>query len=64
VGGHQHPYGSFSLLKSLPHVKHWWETYWEKNSTKEYGIFLAEPTWDFVMLAVKEQYYHMGNYNE
>ena len=20
---------TFTLLKSLPHVKHWWETYWE-----------------------------------
>jgi hypothetical protein len=20
---------TFALLKSLPHVKHWWETYWE-----------------------------------
>jgi hypothetical protein len=24
---------TFALLKSLPHVKHWWETYWEKSST-------------------------------
>jgi hypothetical protein len=20
---------TFALLKALPHVKHWWETYWE-----------------------------------
>jgi hypothetical protein len=24
---------TFTLLKGLPHVKHWWETYWEKSST-------------------------------
>jgi hypothetical protein len=30
---------TFVLLKALPHVKHWWETYWEKNSTEESGIF-------------------------
>jgi hypothetical protein len=24
---------TFTLLKALPHVKHWWETYWEKSST-------------------------------
>jgi hypothetical protein len=24
---------TFTLLKYLPHVKHWWETYWEKIST-------------------------------
>jgi hypothetical protein len=23
---------TFALLKDLPHVKHWWETYWEKSS--------------------------------
>jgi hypothetical protein len=39
---------TFVLLKALPHVKHWWETYWEKNSTEEFGIFGVERTWDFV----------------
>jgi hypothetical protein len=24
---------TFALLKYLPHVKHWWETYWEQSST-------------------------------
>jgi hypothetical protein len=24
---------TFTLLKALPHVKHWWETYWEQSST-------------------------------
>jgi hypothetical protein len=38
---------TFTLLKALPHVKHWWETYWEQSSTKESGIYGAEPTWDF-----------------
>ena len=38
---------TFALLKVLPHVKHWWETYWEKSSTEESGIYWAEPTWDF-----------------
>jgi hypothetical protein len=37
---------TFTLLKSLPHVKHWWETYWEKSYIEEsmgsspLGIFL------------------------
>jgi hypothetical protein len=22
---------TFALLKALPHVKHWWETYWERK---------------------------------
>jgi hypothetical protein len=33
-----------ALLKALPHVKHWWKTYWEKISTEESGIYGAEPT--------------------
>jgi hypothetical protein len=27
---------TFVLLKALPHVKHWWETYCEKISTEEF----------------------------
>jgi hypothetical protein len=55
---------TFALLKSLPHVKHWWETYWEQSSTEESGIYGAEPTWDFFVDAVKEQYYPVGNYED
>jgi hypothetical protein len=38
---------TFALLKSLPHVKHWWETYLEKAFTKESGIYGVEPNWGF-----------------
>jgi hypothetical protein len=38
---------TLGLLKSLPHVKHCWETYCEKSSTEESGINGAKPTWDF-----------------
>ena len=55
---------TFALLKSLPHVKLWWESYWEKSSTKEYRIYGAEPTWDFFVDAVKEQYYPVDNYED
>jgi hypothetical protein len=55
---------TFALLKALPHVKHWWETYWEKSSTEESGIYGVEPTWDFFVDAVKEQYYPVGNYDD
>ena len=44
---------TFALLKALPHVKHWWETYWEKISTEESGIYGVKPTWDLFMDAVK-----------
>jgi hypothetical protein len=55
---------TFALLKSLPHVKHWWETYWEQSSTEEFGIYGAKPTWDFFVDAVKEQYYLVRNYED
>jgi hypothetical protein len=55
---------TFALLKALPHVKHWWETYWEQSSTEESGIYGVDPTWDFFMDAVKEQYYPVGNYED
>jgi hypothetical protein len=55
---------TFVLLKVVPHVKYWWETYWDKNSTEESGIFEVEPTWDFFMDVVKEQYYLVGNYDD
>jgi hypothetical protein len=52
---------TFALLKSLPHVKHWWETYWEQISTEESGIYGVDPTWDFFVDAIKEQYYPVGS---
>jgi hypothetical protein len=55
---------TFSLLKALPHVKHWWETYWEKISIEDFGIYLVEPTWDFFVDVVNEQYYPIGNYED
>jgi hypothetical protein len=55
---------TFTLLKALPHVKHWWETYWEQSSTEESGIYGPDPTWDFFVDAVKEQYYLVGNYED
>ena len=45
---------TFALLKHLSHVKHWWETYLDKNSTEESRIFGADLDWVFFMDAVKE----------
>jgi hypothetical protein len=42
---------TFALLKYLPHAKNWWETYWEKSSIEEYGIYGTKPTW-YVFLNV------------
>jgi hypothetical protein len=55
---------TFVLLKAIPHVKHWWETYCEKKSIEESGIFGANPIWDSFLYVVQEQYYPVGNYND
>jgi hypothetical protein len=55
---------TFALLKALPLVKHWWKTYWEQISTEDSGIYGAEPTWEFFVDVVKEQYYLIGNYED
>jgi hypothetical protein len=55
---------TFALLKVVPHVKNWWETYCEKNSTEESGMFEVKPTWDFLWMSIKEQYYPVGNYDD
>jgi hypothetical protein len=55
---------TFALLKSLLHVKHWWENYWEKCSTEESGIYGDDPTWDFFVDAEKEHYYPVVNYED
>jgi hypothetical protein len=55
---------TFALLKALLHVKHWWETYWEKSSTEESGIYGSKPTWDFFVDVVKEQYYLVDKYED
>jgi hypothetical protein len=41
---------TFALLKALPHVKHWWETYWEKISIEESGIYGASPLGIFLWM--------------
>jgi hypothetical protein len=37
----------FSLLKASPHVKDWWETYYEKKDEEEPSLFLVIPTWNY-----------------
>jgi hypothetical protein len=37
---------TFALLKAIPHVKYWWETYSEQRVMEESTIFVVAPTWD------------------
>jgi hypothetical protein len=34
---------TFALLKSLPHVKYWWEGYWEQHNRDESTTFGKNP---------------------
>jgi hypothetical protein len=46
---------TFALLKVIPHVKYWWDTYSDQRVVEEYTIFLVVPTWDSFHEAIKEQ---------
>jgi hypothetical protein len=54
----------FALLKAVPHVKDWWETFCKKNEKKGSTLFLVSPTWGFFRDAIKEKYYHVGSYDD
>jgi hypothetical protein len=54
----------FSLLKVAPHVKDWWETYYEKKDEEEPSLFLVIHTWNSLRYTIKEQYYPVGSYED
>jgi hypothetical protein len=55
---------TFALLKVVPHVKDWWDTYSEQRAIEESAIFVVSPTWDSFRDAIKEQYYLVGSYED
>jgi hypothetical protein len=44
---------TFALLKVIPHVKDWWDTYSEKRVVEEFAICVVTPTWDSFWDAIK-----------
>jgi hypothetical protein len=50
----------FALLKAVPHVKDWRETFCEQNEIEGSTLFVVAPTWDSFRDAIKEQYCHVG----
>ena len=48
---------TFALLKSLPHVKDWWDGYCKRHAKDESKIFKIEPTWASFFDAIKEEFY-------
>jgi hypothetical protein len=55
---------TFSLLKTLPHVRSWWEGYWERYTMNESTLFGREPTWEAFVDALKEEFYPVENYDD
>jgi hypothetical protein len=44
---------TFALLKVVPHVKDWWETFYEKNETEETSLFSVTTTWESFIDVIK-----------
>ena len=55
---------TFTLLKVVPHVKDWWETFCEQKEIEEPSLFTVAVTWESFRDFIKEQYYHVGNYDD
>jgi hypothetical protein len=55
---------TFVLLKALPHVRAWSEGYWERYIADESTLFGREPTWAAFVDALKEEFYHVRNYDD
>jgi hypothetical protein len=55
---------TFALLKSLPHVRVWWEGYWERYTVDESMPLGREPTWVAFVDSLKEELYHVKNYDD
>ena len=50
----------YALLKATPHVKDWWETYFEKKDETALSLVSTVPTWNSFRDDIKEKYYHVG----
>jgi hypothetical protein len=55
---------TFALLKVVPHVKYWWETFYEQKETEEPLLFRVVDTWESFRDAIKEQYYPVERYDD
>jgi hypothetical protein len=55
---------TFVLLKVVPHVKDWWETFCEQKEIEETSLFTVTTTWESFKDAIKEQYYHVRSYDD
>jgi hypothetical protein len=54
---------TFALLKVVPHVKDWWETFCEQKEIEEPSLFIVTTTWESFRDVIKEQYYLVEIYD-
>jgi hypothetical protein len=54
---------TFALLKAIPHVKDWCETFYEQKKIEEPSLFTVAITWESFRDAIKEQYYSVRSYD-
>jgi hypothetical protein len=55
---------TFELLKVVPHVKDWWETFCEEKEIEESSLFTVTTTWESFGDSIKEQYYPVRSYDD
>jgi hypothetical protein len=55
---------TFALLKVIPHVKYWWETFCEKKEIEETSLFSVTTTWESFRDSVKDKYYTIRSYDD
>jgi hypothetical protein len=55
---------TFALLKVVPHVKYWWETFCEQKEIEEPSLFTVTTTWESFRDVIKEQYYPVRSYDD
>jgi hypothetical protein len=51
-------------LNPFPHVRAWWEGYYERYTMGESTPFRREPTWVAFVDSLKEEFYPVGNYDD
>jgi len=52
------------ILKVVPHVKDYWETFFENKEIEGPSLFKFMVTWESFMDSIKEQYYPVGSYDD
>jgi hypothetical protein len=52
------------LLKVVPHVKYWWDNFYEQKEIDEPLLFTVPLTWESFKDVINKQYYDVGSYDD